>query len=79
MCSASKIAAGDSMLYALTNSYHNIPYNPYPFPSDKREVDRLDKMQDVVHILFHRNVLIPLTDVPGTKVLDIGTGSGGPL
>jgi hypothetical protein len=64
----------------LRNRYHGLTDNPYFFPSDDREAARLDTMHDIFRLLFNgKNVLVPIKDVPGTKILDLGAGSGSTL
>jgi hypothetical protein len=33
-------------------------------------------MQNSVKLVFHKNVLAPVEDLPGTEIVDLGTGSG---
>ena len=56
--------------------YHAFQDKPYDFPSDEHEAYRLDGLHDLTKVLFHKNVLAPIEDGPGTKILDFGTGSG---
>ena len=60
----------------MPNRYHGFTDNPYPFPADEKEGYRLDSLQDTYKILFKKNVLAPIKDLPGTQILDLGTGSG---
>ena len=50
--------------------------NPYPFPCDDTESTRLDILHDMLHVLYHADVLAPIQDLPGTRIVDLGTGSG---
>jgi len=37
---------------------------------------RLDALHDMQKILLGKNVFAPIADLPGTQVVDLGTGSG---
>lgn len=50
-------------------------HNPYPFPNDEPEVERLDKLQRLHRLLWRRNVMAPIGRKP-SLILDLGTGSG---
>ena len=50
--------------------------NPYPFPVNDPESTRLDSLHDMIHVLYHHDVLTPIQDLPGTEIVDLGTGSG---
>jgi ribosomal protein L11 methylase PrmA len=41
-------------------------------------MSRLNGLQDLVKVLFHKNVLAPIQDTPGMNIIDLGTGSGHP-
>jgi len=56
--------------------YHAFTDSPYPFPADDKETSRLDALQDMNKILFGKNVFAPVEDLPGTQIVDLGTGSG---
>jgi len=56
--------------------YHAFTDNPYPYPADETEAFRLDALQDMHRILFGKNVFAPIHDLPGTQIVDLGTGSG---
>ena len=55
--------------------YHGIPDNPYPYPSDEDEAERLDVMQWVLRIYYNGNIKIPLC-AAADQIYDIGSGSG---
>ena len=56
--------------------YHAFADNPYPVPADEREGVRLDSWHDISQVLYHKNVLAPIKDLPLTQIVDLGTGSG---
>jgi len=56
--------------------HHGFPDSPYPFPADEKETSRLDALQDTHKVLFGKNVFAPIEDLPGTEIVDLGTGSG---
>jgi len=55
--------------------FHGIPDNPYPYPCDDEEKNRLDMMQYIVRSVYGGNVMVPINSKP-TLILDVGTGSG---
>src|ERR1700743_3373521 len=60
------------------NRYHAFETNPYPYPADEQESSRLDAMHHSTRVLFRKNVLAPIEDLPKTQIVDLGTGSGIP-
>jgi len=50
--------------------------NPYPFPCDDTESERLDTLHDMFRVLYHADVLAPIQDLRGTRIVDLGAGSG---
>jgi hypothetical protein len=60
----------------LIERYQAFEDSPYAYPADECESIRLDGLHDMTKILFHKNVLAPIADLPGTRILDLGTGSG---
>ena len=55
--------------------YHGIPDNPYPYPCDDDEVERLNVLQWIISIYYKGNIQVPLS-AGAKQVYDIGTGSG---
>lgn len=45
-------------------------------PADESESYRLDSLHELDRILYRKNILAPIEDLPGTRILDLGTGSG---
>jgi SAM-dependent methyltransferase len=50
--------------------------SPYFLPADELERRRLRRLHELDKILYEKNVLAPIQDLPGTRILDLGTGSG---
>lgn len=59
----------------LIARYHSNINNPYPFPNDEPEQERLDRLHSLMKNLFGGNILAPLHTNP-SFILDLGTGSG---
>lgn len=60
----------------LYESYHAFSDNIYDYPADEQESSRLDGLHTTHKTLFKRNVDAPIEDLPGTRIIDLGTGSG---
>jgi len=55
--------------------YHGVLGNPYPFPNDRLEMERLDELQCCMHALIGTNIVAPIGRKP-TQIVDVGTGTG---
>jgi 2-polyprenyl-3-methyl-5-hydroxy-6-metoxy-1,4-benzoquinol methylase len=45
-------------------------------PADELESHRLDSLHELDRIVYQKNILAPIQNLPGTRILDLGTGSG---
>jgi hypothetical protein len=59
----------------LIARYHRVDDNPYPFPNDEDESNRLNRLHFLMKELSGGNVLAPIIPEP-SRILDVGTGSG---
>lgn len=46
------------------NRYHGVTGNPYPFPNDELEKERLDQLQYCIRALLGENVVVPIPKNP---------------
>ena len=76
------------IIFLLIHRYHGMTGNPYPFPNDELEKERLDQLQYCIRTLIGGNVVVPIVNNPTQiskdlfafrqvlREVDIGTGTG---
>ena len=52
------------IIFLLIHRYHGMTGNPYPFPNDELEKERLDELQYCMRELIGANVVVPIRKNP---------------